>query len=139
MPNCVIEKPASNIQNGIRVAPTVQQSGTQTIQQAIYLTHFNPCGYNLLVFVPRGAIKITFFQLKQVLDAAMNAPSVQERYLEVRQAGTDYIYNSTANEQKRFLYNMLQWAKEAYRNIPDVVFPGYRWRLALYDFNGAMM
>lgn len=129
----------SNVSRGMRMNPTVQQGGTQTIQQSIYLTHFNPCGFNLLVFVPRGAIKITFFQLKQILDATMNHPDVQQKYLDARQAGTDFIYHPTGNEQRRFLFSLMKWAEEAYKNIPDIEFPGYRWRLALYDFNGAMI
>lgn len=42
------------IQNEFRIAPTTQQGGTQTIQQSIYLTHHNPCGANLLMFIEMG-------------------------------------------------------------------------------------
>lgn len=38
----------------LRIAPTTQQGGTQTIQQSIYLTHNNPCGANLLIFQEMG-------------------------------------------------------------------------------------
>ncbi len=42
--------PNSNIQMGIRMAPTVQQGGGSTIQQSIYLSHNNPCGGSLQAF-----------------------------------------------------------------------------------------
>lgn len=129
----------SNVIRGLQINPTVQQGGTGTIQQSTYLTHFNPCGFNLLVYEERGEIKITFYQLKLILDKTLNTPSVQQKFLNVRKSGTDFLYNPTGNNQRKFLFEILEWAKEARQNIPDISIPGFRWRLAIYDFNGSLI
>lgn len=52
----------------LRICPTTQQGGTQTIQQSIYLTHNNPCGANKLIFQTMGLTQIRYIDLKNYLD-----------------------------------------------------------------------
>lgn len=125
-------------QPGIRISPTVQQGGTQTIQQSIYLTHNNPCGINLLAFQEIGSVKISFLQLKNYLDAILNEPEVQEQFKVVREKGTEFLRNPTEQTQLAYLYAIMIYGEIAERFVPEQV-SGYNWRLSIYDINGVML
>jgi len=125
--------------NNFRVNPSIQQGGTQTIQQSIYLTHLNPCGVNLLIFEEIGSTKITFFQLKEFLNNILNRNEVVEKFVQAREAGTEYMYRPTFQTQLSYIYSIQEWGKEAYKFIPDVVFEGYTWRLSVFNYNGVMV
>lgn len=56
----------------LRICPSTQQGGTQTIQQSIYLTHNNPCGLNTLIFQKMGLTSIRYVDLKNYLDAMLD-------------------------------------------------------------------
>ena len=64
------------IHNKFRVCPTLQQGGTQTIQQSIYLTHDNPCGLNKLIFQEMGYTQIRYIDLKNYLDAILGSEEI---------------------------------------------------------------
>lgn len=130
---------STNIMTGLRFNPTVQQGGTQTIQQSIYLTHFNPCGVNLLIFEEIGDTKITFAQLKEFLDAILKLEEVQLYFERVRETGTEFLYNTSYQTQFQYLYSAMEWGKAVYRNKPDVEYPGYFWRVSVFDYNGVMV
>jgi hypothetical protein len=129
----------SNINEGFRINPSVQQGGTQTIQQSIYLTHLNPCGINLLIFEEIGATKITFFQLKVYLDNILKESTVMEKFMIVRETGTDYMYRPTFQTQLSYIYSVQEWGKEAYNFVPERTFEGYTWRLSVFNYNGVMV
>lgn len=128
-----------NILKGFRMGPTVQQGGTQTIQQSIYLTHNNPCGINLLIFEELGATKITYVQLKDILDGILKTEEVLDMFTILREKGTAYLYTPNPKTQIEYLYAAMNWGKEAAKFIPDTVYPGYRWRISVFDYNGVMV
>jgi hypothetical protein len=129
----------SNLTRGLRMNPTVQQGGTTTIQQSIYLSHNNPCGVNQLIFEKIGPMNITYFQLKEYLDAILKNPEVIEKFEQVRITGTEYIFKPIIQTQIRYLYALMLWGQEATKFLPTIEFPGYTWRLSLFDFNGVMI
>lgn len=129
----------SNITKGIRCNPTVQQGGTGTIQQSIYLTHENPCGTNLLIYEEIGATRITFFQLKEFLDNILKTPEVLDKFKMIEEKGTIYLYEPTVKTQLAYLNAAMEWGIEAAKFIPDVEYRGYRWRLSVFDINGVMI
>lgn len=129
----------SNVNTGFRMGPTVQQGGTQTIQQSIYLTHQNPCGVNLLIYEQIGATKITFFQLKEFLNNILKTPEVQDAFEEIRTRGTEYLYNSSRQTQLAYLYAVMNWGKAAFANKPEETYDGYYWRLSVYNYNGNLV
>lgn len=129
----------SNINRGLRFNPTVQQGGTGTIQQSIYLTHLNPCGVNLLIYEKIGATQITYFQLKQFLDAILQTEEVEDFFLLVRQTGTAFLYDPNIQTQLRYLFTAMEWGKAVYRNRPQEEYPGYFWRVSVFDYNGVMV
>lgn len=123
----------------LRIAPTTQQGGTQTIQQSIYLTHNNPCGANLLVYQEMGLTKIRYIDLKNYLDAILASEEMIDLFEEIRIAGTEYIAKPDDNQLFwRYLYTIMQWCKRAIANLPVPVnyYPGYTFRVDVYDGSG---
>lgn len=129
----------SNINNGLRFNPSVQQGGTQTIQQSIYLTHLNPCGVNLLIFDEIGSTKITFFQLKNFLNDILTTDEVLQKFEIIRETGTEYMYRPTFQSQLSYIYSVQEWGKEAFKFIPETTYEGYSWRLSVFNYNGVMV
>ena len=128
-----------NINGGLRFGPTVQQGGTGTIQQSIYLTHNNPCGVNLLIYEKIGATEITYFQLKEFLDAMLRTEEVQNKFEALRYAGTDFLFDPTEQNQLKYLYQAMEWGKSLFQNRPDQDYEGYQWRVSVFDYNGVMI
>ena len=126
----------------LRIAPTTQQGGTQTIQQSIYLCHNNPCGQNLLIYQPIGYTKIRYIDLKNYIDAILNSEQMMELFNEIRANGTIYM-SDFLNQQKyyKYLYSMMVWAKEAMNHLPvnEYEYPGYRFRVNVYDGSGTLL
>lgn len=125
--------------NKIRVAPTVQQGGTQTMQQAIYLTHDNPCGANQLIFQKMGLIGIRFIDLKNYMDEILASQEMLDLFEEVKIAGTEYINNPVEEfYYYKYRYALMIWAKTAIDHfpVPEDYYPGYRLKFSLYDGDG---
>lgn len=133
--------PSTNSISGMRMGPTVQQGGTQTIQQSIYLSHFNPCGANQLIFQTMGLTKIRYVDLKDLLVETLQSDEMQELFQIVQDKGTTYMYNPTELNQTEFLHAISQWAQAGIRNIPVPLdnYPGYIIRFSVYDYSGAMI
>lgn len=126
----------------LRIAPTTQQGGTQTMQQAIYLTHDNPCGANKLIFRKMGLTGIRFIDLKIYLDEILESPEMVALFEQVRIDGTDYINNPLEEARYyKYRYSLSVWAKAAMQNypIPEDYYPGYRLKFSLYDGDGDAM
>lgn len=123
----------------LRIAPTTQQGGTQTIQQSIYLTHNNPCGANLLVFQEMGKTQIRYIDLKNYLDAILNSEEMKLLFEQVRQAATEYLADpANFNLYRKYLYMLMQWGKKGMNNLPVPYnyYPGYVFRVDVYDACG---
>lgn len=125
--------------NSLRIAPTTQQGGTQTMQQAIYLTHDNPCGANQLIFQEMGLTGIRFIDLKLYLDEILEAQEMISLFEQVKIDGTEYINNPTDEAlYYKYRYSLMLWAQTATQNYPIPVdyYPGYRLKFSLYDGDG---
>jgi hypothetical protein len=123
----------------LRVAPVCQQGGTQTMQQAIYLTHNNPCGANQLIFQEMGLTQIRYIDLKIYLDQILSNPEVRALFEQVQIDGTEYINNpDTEPILLKYLNSLSLWAQSGYYNlpIPETKFPGYRLKFSVYDASG---
>ena len=128
--------------NKLRIAPTTQQGGTQTMQQAIYLTHDNPCGANQLIFRKMGLTGIRFIDLKNYLDEILGAEEMRLLFEQVRKDGTEYINNPTdETSYYKYRYSLMVWAKTAmdYFPISEDYYPGYRLKFSMYDGDGDAM
>lgn len=58
---------------------------TQTIQQAIYSVHDNPCGLNTLIFEEMGKTQIRYIDLKNYLDFILRAEESTNQWNIVRE------------------------------------------------------
>lgn len=124
----------------LRIAPVVQQGGTQTMQQAIYLIHDNPCGANQLIFQKMGLTQIRFIDLKNYLDEILKTKEVVDLFDQVRVDGTAFIQNPNDEQiYMRYLNSLSLWAQSGFYNLPIPVqnFPGYKLRFTVYDASGA--
>lgn len=125
----------------LRIAPTTQQGGTQTIQQSIYLTHNNPCGANLLIFQEMGLTGIRYIDLKNYVDDILASEEMITLFQQIQEAGTIYIHEPD-NSQKTYayLYAIQQWAYASGNNLPLPVdyYTGYRFRVVVYDASGTV-
>lgn len=125
----------------LRIAPTTQQGGTQTIQQSIYLTHNNPCGANLLIFQEMGLTGIRYIDLKNYVDEILASEEMIILFQQVREMGTIYIQEpDNAQKTYAYLYAIQQWAQASLNNLPLPVdyYPGYRFRINVYDASGTV-
>lgn len=128
--------------NPLRIAPTTQQGGTQTMQQAIYLCHDNPCGANKLIFQEMGLTGIRFIDLKNYLDEILGSEEMRDLFEQARAAGTEYINNPVQETYYyKYRYSLMEWARSAIANSPIPVdyYPGYRLKFSLYDGDGDAM
>lgn len=126
----------------LRIAPTTQQGGTQTMQQAIYLVHDNPCGANQLIYQKMGLTGIRYIDLKNYLDDILETPAMIDLFEQVKIAGTDYINNpGDESAYYKYRYSLMIWAKTAmqYYPIPEDYYTGYRLKFSLYDGDGDAM
>lgn len=123
-----------------RIGPTLQQGGTQTIQQSIYLTHDNPCGANLLMFEGMGYTDIRYIDLKNYLDDILKSGPMQALFDEVRVSGTEYILNpDNPSLYLQYLLALSNWAEAGLDNlpIPPDYYKGYYMKFSVYDASGA--
>lgn len=125
----------------LRIAPTTQQGGTQTIQQSIYLTHNNPCGANLLIFQEMGLTQIRYIDLKNYVDEILMTEDMKVLFENIRIKGTAYI-NDPVDPQKNYeyLYAIQHWAQESINklSVPIEYYKGYKFRINVYDASGTL-
>lgn len=133
---------SARVLKNLRMNPTLQQGGTQTIQQSIYLAHENPCGVNFLIFEEMGDTKIRYIDLKNYLDDILGQEEMRLLFEQVRVAGTEYI-NNPENVQFLFqyLYSIQHWGEKAitFLPVPTTYYPGYRIRFTVYDGSGCAL
>lgn len=123
----------------LRIAPTTQQGGTQTIQQSIYLTHNNPCGANLLIFQEMGLTKIRYIDLKNYLDDIVGSDEMRALFEEIRIAATEYILAPDDGQKfYKYIYSIMNWAQQGISNlsVPVDYYPGYLFRVEVFDAAG---
>jgi hypothetical protein len=119
-----------------RINPIPQQSGAQTIQQAIYQSHKSPCGYNTIVFDPIGITEIRFVDLKTILDEALNSELSVTEWNKLRDIGTTYLLSPTRFNKLAYVNQLGYWAQIIFASIPNVVISGYKYHLNVSDTNG---
>jgi hypothetical protein len=126
---------------GLKLGPTVQQGGTQTIQQAIYSVHNNPCGLNTLIFEEMGKTKIRYIDLKNYLDFILRTEESTNQWNNVREYATIYMDAHSLDAEKAYQYELIKWAQVCMSNLPVPVnnYPGYRFYFSVYDQSGAMI
>ena len=123
---------------GIRIGPIPQQSGAQTIQQAIYQAHGSPCGINKLVYDPIGITNIRYFGLKQTLDVCLNTPRAVDSFDIARLEATTYLQYASPANRLIYLDALTTWAKKLYLSIPRPEgISGYTYVLTVFDYNGS--
>lgn len=121
----------------MRIAPIPLQGGVQTIQQSIYLTHDNPCGYGTLLSTEAGDTGLTFNELADILQSGINNEAIAGFYERLR-ASVGAI-NSDPSEE-----NVLQYLEDFFlygKAIWDEVFsgfsvPGYKTVFSCFEANG---
>lgn len=133
---------SAHILDKLRISPMIQQGGTQTIQQSIYITHDNPCGLNKLIFQEMGFTGIRFIDLKNYLDDILNSEQMKLLFEQVRIDGTDFV-NSPLDIQKlnKYLYSMSLWAEAGLANLPisKTYYTGYEFSFSVYDGSGSLI
>ena len=133
---------SAHILDKLRISPMIQQGGTQTIQQSIYITHDNPCGLNKLIFQEMGFTGIRFIDLKNYLDDILNSEPMKLLFEQVRIDGTDFV-NSPLDVQKlnKYLYSMSLWAEAGLANLPisKTYYTGYEFSFSVYDGSGSLI
>lgn len=133
---------SAHILKHLRMAPTIQQGGTQTIQQSIYITHDNPCGINKLIFQKMGFTGIRYIDLKNYLDAILASEEMKLLFEQVRTDGTDFIYHPLdVQKQNKYLYSTSQWAEAGISNLPvsPTFYTGYEFSFSVYDGSGSLI
>lgn len=133
---------SAHILKTLRMAPTIQQGGTQTIQQSIYITHDNPCGINRLIFQKMGFTGIRYIDLKNYLDAILASDQMKQLFEQVRIDGTDFINHPLdVQKQNKYLYSTSQWAEAGISNLPvsPTFYSGYEFSFSVYDGSGSLI
>lgn len=133
---------SSHILQTFRIGPTIQQGGTQTIQQSIYITHDNPCGANKLIFQGMGYTQIRYIDLKNYLDGILDSMEMRMLFEQVRENGTEYMNNPLdVQKQNRYLYSLSQWAEAGINNlsVPVDYYQGYQFSFCVFDGSGCLI
>lgn len=125
---------------GLRMGPTVQQGGVQTIQQAIYLIHDNPCGINQILTGKLGSTGINALQFMEMLNMILVDDFVQEVRLGVVQAVQAYGADPSFANHLAYLKALTNYARSCAQVMLDLPpIEGYIYHLSLYDPSGAMI
>lgn len=133
---------SSHVLDTFKINPTVQQGGTQTIQQSIYITHDNPCGINKLIFQGMGYTQIRYIDLKNYLDDILDSAEMRALFDQVRIDGTDFMNNpNDMQKQKKYLFALSQWAQAGIGNLPVPVdyYTGYQFSFSVFDASGCLI
>lgn len=133
---------SSHILDTFKINPTVQQGGTQTIQQSIYITHDNPCGINKLIFQGMGYTQIRYIDLKNYLDDILDSAEMRALFDQVRADGTDFMNNpNDTQKQNKYLHALSQWAQAGIGNLPVPVdyYQGYQFSFSVFDASGCLI
>lgn len=127
-----------------RIAPTIQQAGTQTIQQSIYLAHGNPCGLNAFLSNKLGTTGLTYQDLAFLLQTAMNHPDAIGALSSLQYAF--FLYSEESNNDNnllRFLNGLFIYAKtiweSGFENGNLIQIDGYTPVFTCYDANGVLL
>lgn len=128
-------------QSGIRIGPTVQQGGVQTIQQSIYLNHNNPCGINFTLGSGKiGTTGISALELIEYLNLILINETTQELRRKIVAATQLYSVETTEDNFLKFIHACVAYAKSCASIIPDLPqIEGYTYVLSMYDPLGCMI
>lgn len=127
-------------EKGIRIAPTIQQGGVQTIQQSIYLIHDNPCGINPILTGDIGSTGISILDFVELLDTILNDPDVLQGYYGVLLRINAYASDPSRENHILYIKALVQYSQLcalAMLQLPPI--DGYNYHLSVYDVSGAMI
>lgn len=127
-------------EKGLRMGPTVQQGGVQTIQQSIYLIHDNPCGINPILTGRLGSTGITAIEFIELLNSILVDELTQQARLGVVAAVQAYGADPSEANHLAYLKALTTYARACaliMLGLPPV--EGYTYHLSLYDPSGAMI
>lgn len=125
--------------SGIRVNPIPQLGGTSTTQQAIYLTHNNPCGINSLLYNLMGETGLTFQQLANLLTEGMNTEGSAIAYDDLVKAFMSFNTDPTLQNQYNIYDKYFKYGTKLWEFFSTIDIPGYKTNLTVYDDNGRIM
>jgi len=119
------------------IVPIPLQGGVQTIQQSIYLTHNNPCGFNPWLATVAGDTGFTFNDMANLLQDGINLNECLDALSRLQQAVA--IINSDPSQSNVleyldafFTYGFTIWDKA----FKDLKIDGYRTAFSCYEANG---
>jgi hypothetical protein len=121
----------------MRIAPTPQQGGTQTIQQTINLSHDNPCGYNFFLDLIMGDTGLTYRQFYKFLYDAMNSFQARIAFSAYKMALETYNEDTTDENQKILVYNLYQYALAVASYMGMIPVQGYNYVFTVYNADGS--
>jgi hypothetical protein len=130
-----METPSS----GIRINSIPQLGGTSTTQQAIYLTHNNPCGVNSLLNNIMGETGLTFQQLADLLTKGMNEESSTNALNVLVNAFNNFNSEPTLQNQYNIYDKYFKYGQKLWEFFSTIDIPGYKTNLTVYDDNGRIM
>lgn len=127
--------------SGLRLGPTVQQGGVQTIQQSIYLNHNNPCGINFTLGSGKiGTTGINALELIEYLNFILSNETTQEIRATITKAGEVYSETPTEANFLIFIKSLVDYAQSCASLIPDLPpIEGYNYVFSVYDPLGSMI
>ena len=127
-------------EKGLRMGPTVQQGGVQTIQQSIYLIHDNPCGINPILTGRLGSTGLTALEFMDLLNEILLDETAAKARMGIVVAIQEYGKFPTKTNHLKYLKSLTTYARACalkMLQLPPV--PGYNYHLSLYDPSGAMI
>lgn len=127
-------------EKGVRIAPTIQQGGVQTIQQSIYLIHDNPCGINPILMGKLGNTEISVLDFIERMDTILNNPDVIQGFYGILARINAYAGDPSRENHLRYIKALVQYAQLcalAMLELPPI--DGYNYHLSVYDVSGAMI
>jgi hypothetical protein len=127
-------------EKGLRMGPTVQQGGVQTIQQSIYLIHDNPCGVNPILLGKLGSTNLTAEEFIEYLNTIILDEFTQSVRMGVLAAVQNYGNDPSVANHLAYLKALTNYARAcAFRMLSLPPVPGYTYHFSLYDPSGAMI
>jgi hypothetical protein len=124
---------------GIRINSIPQLGGTSTTQQAIYLTHNNPCGINSLLNNLMGETGLTFQQLADLLTKGMNDEGSTEALNVLVNVFNTFNSEPTLQNQYNIYDKYFKYGQKLWEFFSTIDIPGYKTNLTIYDDNGRIM
>jgi len=121
----------------MRIAPVPLQGGVQTIQQSIYLTHENPCGFGQFFTSPMGDTGLTYNEFADILQEGLNRPEIQVIYDRLRQSIAAVNEDPSEIHVLQYLEEFFTYGRTLWEDVfSELQVEGYRPVFSCYEANG---